>query len=676
MKRNRQQFRLVLIFATITGVIFFYPHLHLSLKHGFTGYDKAIQVDEDRYSSRVTNPYNDPYISENRDNPTPWETLPVKIFSLFEKMLGVENTLIFWDFLGPFLYVVTLFTAIRFSLKRDVVLTKRVVTIVLISIASSCFFSRSLSSVNILWAKFIDYIYHNIPMTLDNRWYKIHVIGGINRIFYPALNLPILFLSGGFLIKCLHSEKTRSSYFLLSGVGLGLLIYVRIYDYAIAGGMLLFLMYCASFSYLPRIFQAPSRVRLVLLLGAGYLLFGPVYIGIFYRITPEFLKVTGVFIAACLLLLLLLASQQDYYSLKENNIRNILLVFAAYMATSLPRLIFLISYQLKNPDYLELHVISSGANFFQKHSPNAYSIRIAFFLLLLLYLCEKFIADPQKMKQLGAILKIPLLICIGAIVAWNGQIITGKNLAPYHYQYNYLSPMSTFFVVFIILYYLSVKFQSKYVIRVASFSCLFAGLLLQIVYMQNHDHGYYPMDYKMDRVQRNVYHWIADNTEKSCVIAANYYPPAVVMYTKRFSFLPYFHLSTIRLDEFSERYLLLQGILGYDLRNFFTDDDPVTQEYFRQHRIPVSRKEYLAGTLTLRSSGSVERSLGKFAFFREKSQEWFLQEMLDEYKMDYLIVTPLDVERIPEKLSFFEENPHFQGVYSYENTRVYKILKM
>ncbi len=678
---KRRYYGFAFLFALIAGTIFLYPHMYFTYKYGFEGYEKAIQFDEMRYAARVAHPYNDPYIWEKKDHITPREMTPVKIFSLFERLIGIEKTLIVWDFLGPFFYVYVFSAIILWSLPYEKTERRgKFLIIMYIGILSSCFFFQALDSFNLLSSKLLGFLYHTNPPDLPMRWFKYHVNGGISRIFHPALNLPLFLFSIGCLVKSLQRRKPRMLLFVMAGILTGGLIYIRIFDYVISGCILaaLFLIHLLS---LPAVMGFVKRVGTIkagsiFVLFATYLLFGPVYIGIFYRITPIYLKILGFLIAACIVLLLLALYQHNNYPQKIGNIRYLMVTFAAYLLTSLPGLFSSIKFRLNNPDYGELFLASAySTGWLERHSPDAYSIRWGLFLLLLLFFSERLIAHTGNIQLFRQIVQIPLLVSTGVIIAWNIQVLTGENLVLNHYT-PYLSIMLTFLAVFSLLYVLYVKLERPTFIVAALVVCLASGFLLQVAYTRHSNAGYIPMNYEKDNVQETVYRWIRENTEPDSVIASAYYPPTMVMHTKRFSFIPDLRFSpSMKLDEFCERYLLLQGLSGYELDEFFTDNDPPAKRYYLQDLIESSHKGYLAGILAYKPSQTVTTALQQFKFFRAHSQKWFLERILGMYKLDYLIMTPPDIERIPEKLDFFDKSPHFRKVFDYEDARVYKVEK-
>lgn len=212
---------LSVLFAAMAGAMFLYPHVYLTWKYTFAGYEKTIQYDESIYAGRIANPSNDPYIWETKNGLTPHEMLPVKIFALFERCLGVENLLICWDFLGPFLYVVIFFAVVRWSLSRFPELVIEEFLILAVGILSSCFFVACSTGLTELLHELLSYyVYHTKSVLFINPRAWLENVKGHNfsRIFYPALNVPLLVLFVGLFVKWLRASNTSYRYLVVGKI--------------------------------------------------------------------------------------------------------------------------------------------------------------------------------------------------------------------------------------------------------------------------------------------------------------------------------------------------------------------------------------------------------------------------------------------------------------------------
>ena len=210
-------------------------------------------------------------------------------------------------------------------------------------------------------------------------------------------------------------------------------------------------------------------------------------------------------------------------------------------------------------------------------------------------------------------------------------------------------------VILLYLGYAEFRKTAKFMLKGSLVFCLCLAAAFQVIYMNSQAAGY----------QRKAHfyqagRWIASQTEKESVIVTSYVSPETfVMYAKRFVFVPYLHYSLITLDEFCERYLLLQGLFGDDLTRFFTTLDLPT-------------KKNLAW-LTYRSPESLKKAFARFEAFQNHDQGWYLQHMLMKYKVDYILLTPEDASRSPQTLAFFEKHPLLENVFQHEQTRIYRI---
>ncbi len=683
MHTHQKYYVIAIILASIASLLYLYPHAYLTYKHGFTGYDRAIQTDEEIYSVLVVKPHHDPYIWEKRDNPGPWERLPVKILALFERLIDMENTFLLWDFLGPFLYIITFWAMLLYSLDDRSGITKDKNLMILISIISSCILWSSLVTFGEIINPLLAHIYHGRPIIVRPNWWTSNVVGGVPpRVPFPGVDFPFLLIFIAGLVKYFRSQEFRITYSLILGGLLSISLYMRFFDYIIISGIFGFLA-LIYLSYLPTVDRMMKRVqssksRIILLGIAGSLLFFPAYIGIFYRLTPDYLKQLGFLAAGGVVLFLFISQQRFYYPRKQDALKHLVLVMTAFLLVSLPRIILLASYWLSSSGFMEPNVTGNqNVSFFQKHLPNVHSLRYMFFLLIVWFVSEKLARNFRKRKLVGEIFQIPLLICVGATFGRNLQMILGKNIDPIHYLWLYLNPMNTFIVSFVILLIIYVKLRARYILITFFILCLLAGFITQAAWMRHIEGGgsFRVPSYQKDQTQAQIYRWISENTDENSVIASNYFSATIVRYTKRFSFLPHLHHSpSMTLDEFCERYLLLQGMLGYSFDTLFSESDAPILGYFRQNLIKSSYKHYLEWPLAHRQWGSLSQSFKKLESFRGHPQSWFLQKTLSRYKIDYVVITPLDIEQIPEgKLIFFAKSPYFKEVFRSGDAHVYQI---
>jgi hypothetical protein len=251
------------VLAIAAGLISLYPHAYLTLKYGFNGYYKTLHADEIRYASFVAHPYNNPYIWEKRHDTAGHEVLPAKLLSLMERLIGIENTLIAWDFLGPFLLVLTFFIAIVWPLESRYKLDLSRCLIILIGILSACFFFRLPHLISLLRYDGVSHDVTYYVTTLISRNAQV----GTPRFYNPALPLPLLLLALACLAKLMRKPESGIGWALAVGMFLGISIYVRIFSYVIAGTVLL--LYACS-----ALFQSASirlqKFKTLGFVGLGY----------------------------------------------------------------------------------------------------------------------------------------------------------------------------------------------------------------------------------------------------------------------------------------------------------------------------------------------------------------------------------------------------------------------
>lgn len=274
-------------FAAVCGLIFLLPHFYFTSLYGFTGYEKTLSGDEVEYSARIVNPTPDPYTRETRHSEGPHERLPVLLFSTFERVLGIEWTLIVWDFLGPALLVLALILSARILAARPL-RTYDLWALGTAAIVCVCY-TYFVGHLNLLYAKG----WGNLPI---QRWYSLNMHHIASRIFYPAMNLPIFLVGMAWSLKLTRSDSTPGRYALAGGL-LGFTIYIRIFDFIVGGaclGLLVLLRIVQNRRTLGEMIRSLHREATILLgfvLVSSYRLY---YLLVFRLENPDYL--TGAFL--------------------------------------------------------------------------------------------------------------------------------------------------------------------------------------------------------------------------------------------------------------------------------------------------------------------------------------------------------------------------------------------
>lgn len=247
-----------------------------------------------------------------------------------------------------------------------------------------------------------------------------------------------------------------------------------------------------------------------------------------------------------------------------------------------------------------------------------------------------------------------LVLLSGVMTPLISRFLIGQDLETFHYLRRALMPFATL-ALFIILYrYLKPQLLKRTFCILIIFYALFLGIKTQIVTSNN-----VASFHIVNRDQEAVFAWLKSNSPKNSVVGSlnTDFNSLIPIYTHNYVYFPPTDRTIMPTYEGVERFIVLSNLLGIETS--------VQKEILKKDlSYMFVYQAYVNNRLDVNSPKKVEAE-DKI----ENLSDGNWHELIDNYNLDYIVVTPSEISNIHMK----KENLHF--VHSISNYLIFKPSK-
>ena len=248
-----------------------------------------------------------------------------------------------------------------------------------------------------------------------------------------------------------------------------------------------------------------------------------------------------------------------------------------------------------------------------------------------------------------------LLLLSGVVISPLSKLVIGQDLETFHYLRRALMPIATIAFFVITYYFIRQKKNLLSIISIVIFSAaLFLGLRTQIIATEK-----IQAVHQRDKTQEAVFNWLRQNTSKDSVVGSfdTTFSSLLPVYTENYVYFPPTDRTITPTAEGVERYAILANVLGIDTNWQKKNLDNIISYLFVYQAYNDQNK------LDLNSPKRHQAEL-QIDFIAKSS----LEKEIKKYKLDYIVVTPDDLEIV-------RPNPDFlKAVVSINDYIIFKPL--